>query len=161
MQPRRTLPAPTSSSVAQSAPLPSIGVDASTRKGKDKDGLKPFRIFKPFLDREFPEWSKPRAANLDLGNYRVDDNATILGADEDDDDTIDLAMAPGLKQFVDYGVQAKQGVTDAKGKAVDPPKPLEATALVPHVVSASLARYYRLLPHKPPVGRVGKKPGFF
>ena len=121
-------------------------MNSSTHKGKDKEGSKAFRLFKPFLDREFPEWSKPRAANLNLGNYRVDDNAMILDADDDDDESADLCIAPGLQQFIDYGVQAKQGVTDAKGKAVDPPKPLEATALVPHVVSASLAKYYRLLP---------------
>ena len=39
-----------------------------------------------------------------------------------------------------------------RAKRLTPPKPLESNALVPHVVSASLAKYYRLLPHKPPVG---------
>ena len=116
---QRHLPGPTSSSVASSTSLPSVEVDSSTRKGKDKEGTKAFQIFKPFLDREFPEWSKPGAANLDLGNYHVDDNATILEADDDEDETADLCIAPGLQQFIDYGVQAKQGVTDAKGKRVD------------------------------------------
>ena len=83
---QRHLPGPPSSSVAQSTSLPSVEVDTSSRKGNDTEGTKAFCILKPFLDREFPEWSKPRAANLDLGNYRVDDNATILEADDDEDD---------------------------------------------------------------------------
>ena len=37
-------------------------------------------------------------------------------------------------------------------QACGPPMPLESGSLVPHVVSSSLARCYRFLPHTPPVG---------
>ena len=34
---------------------------------------------------------------------------------------------------------------------MDPPKPLEKGSAIPLVITPSLTRYYRLLPHKPPV----------
>ena len=68
-------------------------------------------------------------------------------AEEDEKDTVDFQIAPGLRQFVEYGVQSLQGVTDSKGKAVDPSKPLDKGAVIPHVVSASLDE---ILPPAPP-----------
>ena len=144
IRPTSTVP----STVSQCA-----AVETPALAKKDHEGLTAYRIFRPFFDKHLPDWSKPRVANLELGNYLCDEEGNVREpADEDEKDAVDFQIAPGAKQFIDCGVQSMQGVTDSKGKAVNPPKPLEKGSVIPHVVSGSLTKYYRLHPHKPPVG---------
>ena len=85
-----------------------------------------YRIFKPFFDKNFPDWAKPRVPNLDLGSVLCDEEGNAMKpSPSDDKDAVGFQVAPGLQQFVVYGVQALQGVTDAKGVLVVPPKPPE------------------------------------
>ena len=138
---------------AASLPVSQPAAETAVSTKRDKEGLTAYRIFRPFFNKNFPDWSKPRVTNLELGNYLCDEEGNIREtAEEEDKDAVDFNIAPGLRQFVDYGVQALQGITDSKGKQVDPPKPLEKGSSIPHVMTTTLSRYYRLLPHKPPVG---------
>ena len=135
-------------------PVKSDPSAADSPLGKaEREGFTAFKLMKPFFEKNLPGWSKPRVVNLDLGNLRC--NAEGLPLDRagvDDPDAVVLQMSDGLRAFVGYGVQAMQGVTDSKGNLVDPPKPLDLSSLIPHTGSATLPKFYCLLPHKPPVG---------
>ena len=140
-------------STAASVPVPAPSVVPAASSKSDREGMTAYRIFKPFFDKHFPDWAKPRVPNLDLGSVLCDEEGNAKKpSTADDKDAVDFQISPGLQQFVDYGVQALQGVTDAKGMMVDPPKPLEKGSAIPFVITPSLTRYYRTLPHKPPVG---------
>ena len=44
------------------------------------------------------------------------------------------------------------GVTDAKGNQISPPKPLTKGHLIPHVISPTLTKFYKVAPHLPQIG---------
>ena len=123
--------APRSLSIASSA----TSQASSEVTGKDKEeGITAYKILKLFFDEHLPEWSKPREHNIELETYLLNEDGSER-TDDDDKDAVDFTTAPAMQQFVAYS--SMQGVTDSKGKKVDPPKPLKKGSLIPHLVSGS------------------------
>ena len=57
-----------------------------------------------------------------------------------------------ILDLLTYAQESVRGVTDAKGNQINPPKPLTKGQLIPHVISPTLTKFYRVAPHLPQIG---------
>ena len=114
--------------------------------------LSSWKVIKALVVEHCPEFLREETTKLQRWASMIKEDGT------EDLDSIAKAEVHRFKwtdQLLDcltYTHESVRGITDAKGNQINPPKPLSKGQLIPHVVSPTLTKFYRVSPHLPQIG---------
>ena len=120
-------------------------------KGEEKC-LSSWKGVKPLVVEHCPEFLREEQSRLQRWAPMIKEDGT------EDLESISKSEVHRFKctdQLLDclmYAHEAVRGITDSKGNAINPPKPILRAQLIPHVVSPTLTKFYRISPHLPQLG---------